>query len=104
MPKQNIHFINKIFFHQIFVLSEMWTHLSKHVAKFSPPKFELFDQKNTKIATLQFSFLVHYAQPKLNQRSPKDPKFFLILTMKQVYTHFQYFGLPCLGCQKLSFL
>ncbi len=55
---------------------------------FHPSKFELFDLKNPKILTLYFSFLVHNPQPKLNQKSPKDPKLILILTMKQVHTYF----------------
>ncbi len=31
---------------------------------------------------------MHYPQPKTNQKSPKDPKSILILTMKLLYTYF----------------
>ncbi len=31
---------------------------------------------------------MHYPQPKMNQKSPKDPESILILTMKLLYTYF----------------
>ncbi len=31
---------------------------------------------------------MHYPQPKMNQKSPKDPKSIFILTMKLLYTYF----------------
>ncbi len=42
----------------------------------------------TKISNLTNSFVMHYSQPKMNQKSPKDPKSILILTMKLLYTYF----------------
>ncbi len=41
-----------------------------------------------KNSNLTNSFLEHYPQPKMNQKSPKDPKSILILTMKLLYTYF----------------
>ncbi len=31
---------------------------------------------------------MHYPQPKMNQKSPNDPKSILILTIKLLYTYF----------------
>ncbi len=56
--------------------------------KFSIPKFELFDLMNPKILTSQISSLSIIPNPKSNQKSPKDPKLILILTMKLLYTYF----------------
>ncbi len=42
----------------------------------------------TKDSNLTNSFFAHYPQPKMNQKSPKDPKCILFLTIKLLYTYF----------------
>ncbi len=51
-------------------------------------KFELFWPQKPKNPNLTNSFLTHYPQPKMNQKSPKDPESILTLTMKLLYTYF----------------
>ncbi len=46
-----------------------------------------FWPKEPKNLNFPKSFVTHYPQPKLNNRSPNDPKL-IILTMEQVYTYF----------------
>ena len=84
-----IYYILSIyFFHQIFVLSEIWTNLSKHVPNFPPLQIWTFWPKESKNSNFTFSSLAHCPQSKLKQQSLKDPKLILILTMKLVYTYF----------------
>ncbi len=54
---------------------------------FHTSKFDLFDLRNQKNWNLTNSFLTHCPHPKMNQKSPKDPKSILILTIKLLYTY-----------------
>ncbi len=47
-----------------------------------------FWPQEPKNSNLTNSFLTHYPQPKMNQKSPKDPKLILILIIKLLYTYF----------------
>ncbi len=71
-PYKILYFIF-YFFHQIFVLSEIQTNLSKHVPNFLPFEIWTFDLKNPKIQNFTLSFLVHYPQLKYNQKIQKIP-------------------------------
>ena len=51
-------------------------------------KLDLVDLRSPKISNLTKSLLVHYPQPKMNQKSPKDPELIFSLTMKLLYTYF----------------
>ncbi len=46
-----------------------------------------FWPQEPKNSNLTNSFLAHYPQPKMNQKSPKDPKLIFILTIKLLYTY-----------------
>ncbi len=80
--------ISICFFPCFFVLSEIQTNSFKHVPNFPTLHIWTFWSEEPKNANFTFSFLVHYPQPKQNQKSLTDPNLILILTMKQVYTYF----------------
>ncbi len=54
------------------------------------PHFQIwtFWPQEPKNSNLINSFLMHYPQPKMNQKSLKHPKSILILTIKLLYTYF----------------
>ena len=81
----------------------------KHVPSFLPLQIWTCDQNNQKKFNLTFSFLEHYSEAKLNQKSPKDAQLILIFTMEQVYTYFwwrlavgDFFGWPGSGSSKID--
>ncbi len=83
--KNYISLIN-VLQNQIFVLSEIWTNLSKHIPNFLPLQIWSFWPEEPKNSNFTFSFLTHF-QPKLNQNPPKRSELILILTIKQVYIY-----------------
>ncbi len=70
------------------MLSEIRIYFYIHTPFF--PHFQIwpFSPQKPKNSNLTNSFLAHYPQPKMNQKSPKDPKSILILTMKLLQTYF----------------
>ncbi len=62
------------FFHHIFVLSQIQRHFYIHTPFFSDFQIWTFCPQKPKNSNLTNSFLVHYPKPKINQKSPKDPK------------------------------
>ncbi len=76
------------FFHQIFVQSEIQRHFYIHTPFFLHFQIWPFWPLKPKNLNLTNSFLAHYPQPKMNQKSPKDLKSILVLTMKLLYTYF----------------
>ncbi len=70
------------------MLSEIWRHFYIHNPFFLLFQIWPFWPQKPKNSNLTNSFLKHYAQPKMNQKSPKDPKSMLILTMKLLHTYF----------------
>ncbi len=84
-----IYYISSIyFFHQIFVPSEIQRHYYIHTPFFLHFQIWTFWPQEPKNSNLTNSFLVHYPQHKMNQKSPKDPESILILTIKLLYTYF----------------
>ncbi len=85
------YYISSIyFFHQIdlFVPSEIRGHFNIHTPFFQHLQIWPFWPQKPKNSNLTNSFLAHYSQHKMNQKSPKDPKSILILAMKLLYTYF----------------
>ncbi len=69
-----MYYISSIyFFHQIFVPFEIQTHFDIHIPFF--PHFQIwsFWPQKPKNSNLTNSFLMHYPQPKMNQKSPSFP-------------------------------
>ncbi len=77
-----------IYFHQLFVPSEIWRHFYICTLFFPHLQIWPFWPQEPKNSNFTNSFLIHYPQPKMNQKSPKDPKSILILTIKLLYTYF----------------
>ncbi len=82
------YYISSIyFFHQTFVPSEIGRHFYIHTPFFLHFQIWPFWPQKPKNSNLTDSFLTHYLKPKMNQKSPKDRKPILILTMKLLYTY-----------------
>ena len=88
-PKTHIKiFKNEKLNLQRFVPSEIWTNFYIHTPYFLNLQIWTFQPHEPKKLNFLNSFLEHYPQPKINQKSPKDPKLILILNMKLLYTFF----------------
>ncbi len=74
-PIQLLHFINILLSPNVCAFWDMETFLHSH------PNFSA-------LPNLTFMTSKTHPQPKMNQKSPKDPKSILILTMKLLYTYF----------------
>ncbi len=69
------YYISSIYFiHQIFVPSEIQRHFYIHTPFFLHFQIWPFWPQKPKNSNLTNSFLTHYPQPKMNQKSPKEPK------------------------------
>ncbi len=64
-----------------------YTDISTSTPNFPHFRIWTFWPQKPKNSNLTNSFLVHYPQPKMNQKSPNDPKSILILTIKLLYTY-----------------
>ncbi len=86
-PYNILHFINILLSPNICTFWDMEIFLHPHPI-FLHFQIWTFWPQEPKNSNLINSFLVPYPQPKMNQKSPKDPKSILILTMKLLYTYF----------------
>ncbi len=86
-PYNRLHFINILLSPNFFTFSDTEPFLHPYPIFSALPNLT-FLTSETKNSNLTNSFLAHYPQPKMNQKSPKDPKSILILTMKLLYTYF----------------
>ncbi len=87
-PYNILHFINILLSPNICTFWDTETFLHPHPIYFSHFQIWTFWPQKPKNSNLTNSFLAYYPQPKMNQKSPKDPKLILILTIKLLYTYF----------------
>ncbi len=76
------------FLYKKFVPSKLWIHFYINTPYFLYFQIWTFWSHKPKNSNFTNSFLEHYPQPKLNQKSPKDLELILILTMKLLYAYF----------------
>ncbi len=81
-----LHFTNILLSQNICTFWDMEIFLHPHPISSALPNLTFWPQK-PKNSNLTNSFLTHHPQPKMNQKSPKDPKSILILTIKLLCTY-----------------
>ncbi len=86
-PYNILHFINILLSPNICTFWDTET-FNIHTPFFLHFQIWPFWPQKPKNSNLANSFLMHYPQPKMNQKSQNDPKSILILTMKLLYTYF----------------